>query len=76
LFGYEIRYIGEVDMPLGGEVQCAYFDHRGMLWIGTNAGIISYDGYTLYGYRSRLQTPRILPNNVILTITEDHKGNL
>ena len=31
---------------------CMMFDHRGVLWIGTNNGLKSYDGYQVRTYRS------------------------
>lgn len=68
-------YIPIITSP-SEDVTCMYFDSEGMLWVGTNAGLKSYDGYTFRTYRSDAFTPGILPNNTIRSITEDHEGNL
>ena len=58
------------------ENNCMFFDREGMMWIGTNSGVKSYDGYTVKTYKSDAYSPGILPNNTILSITEDHADNL
>jgi len=59
------------------ELRCLFLDRRGMMWIGTNSGLRSYDGYSLH------PVPTIpdeedgpLPNNTILSITDDQDDNL
>ena len=44
---------------------CMMFDHRGVLWIGTNNGLKSYDGYQVRTYRSDAYSPHLLPNNTV-----------
>ena len=58
------------------ENNCMFFDREGMMWVGTNSGVKSYDGYTVKTYKSDAYSPGILPNNTILSITEDHADNL
>lgn len=53
-----------------------FFDHFGMLWIGTSSGLKSYDGYDLRTIKSTAAHPNILPHNTVLAITEDHRHNL
>lgn len=58
------------------ETNCMFFDKEGLMWIGTNAGLKSYDGYTTKTYKSDAFSPGILPNNNIRTIVEDHNDCL
>ena len=53
-----------------------YIDSSGMLWIGTMSGLMSYDGAEYRTFKSDAYSPNILPNNVIVSITEDHESNL
>lgn len=41
-----------------------------MMWIGTNSGLKSFDGYKINTYRSTVTSPGILPNNSVMSITE------
>lgn len=45
-------------------------DKQGLIWIGSDAGLESYDGYRFKTYRSNATTPNILPSNTILCMTE------
>lgn len=58
------------------ELHCLFMDQQGMMWMGTNVGLKSYDGYTVKSYVSNAFTPKILPNNNILCIEEDHNDHL
>lgn len=51
-------------------------DSEGMMWVGTNSGLKSYDGYTVKSYKSNALSPGILPNNDIRSMAEDHEQNL
>ncbi len=55
---------------------CMMFDRDGLMWLGTNVGLKSYDGYTVKTFRSDAYFPDILPNNTIRSIAEDRDGNL
>lgn len=52
------------------EQHCLLIDRQGLIWIGSNAGIKSYDGYRFKSYRSNAATPNILPSNNVLCMTE------
>lgn len=58
------------------EIHCLYFDHDGLMWIGTNDGAKSFDGYQVNTYKSNAYHPDILPNNTVLSITEDQAHGL
>lgn len=47
-----------------------------MMWVGTNAGVKSYDGYHVRTYKTNAYQPGILPNNTIRSLAEDHQDNL
>lgn len=51
-------------------------DRHGMMWIGSSCGLISYDGYNFKTIKSDAYSPGILPNNVIVSLTEDHDDNI
>jgi len=53
------------------EARKLLFDHYGMMWVGTDQGLRSFDGYDFKSYRNNAYTPGILPNNYIRSITED-----
>ncbi len=55
---------------------CMMFDHRGVLWIGTNNGLKSYDGYQVRTYRSDAYSPHLLPNNTVRSLAEDKHDRL
>ena len=73
---FPFRYLSPVTISPSEEANCMYFDKEGMMWIGTNAGVKSYDGYLVKTYKSSAFLPGILPNNTIRSITEDHNDNL
>lgn len=52
------------------EQLCMLIDRQGLIWIGSDAGLKSYDGYRFKTYRSNAITPNILPSNTILCMTE------
>lgn len=54
---------------------CGFLDSRGMLWIGTEDGLASFDGteFTTYFHED---SENSLPKNYIVDIVEDKKGYL
>ena len=36
-----------IALPAAEELYCLHFDPRGLLWMGTSAGVKSYDGYAV-----------------------------
>jgi ligand-binding sensor domain-containing protein/AraC-like DNA-binding protein len=53
-----------------------YQDREGYMWYGTIGGLCRDDGYNVCVFRSDLNTPNRLDNNVILCISEDVHGRL
>ncbi|PWJ37940.1 hybrid sensor histidine kinase/response regulator transcription factor [Sediminitomix flava] len=55
------------------DINCIYQDQRGVVWIGTNNGFSSFDGYEFKNYTMETHP---LSSNLINKIKEDHLGNL
>lgn len=73
---FSYRLMPTIKTSASDELRCLYFDHLGMMWIGTNSGLKSFDGYTSRTYRSDAFSPNIFPNNSVMAITEDKTGCL
>ena len=55
---------------------CFFQDSNGFLWIGSQEGLVRYDGYNLKFYSHIPFDSTSLSNNWITEIKEDKKGNL
>lgn len=73
---YNIRVLNAVYSSASIEQKCVLIDRQGLLWLGTNSGVKSYDGYRFNTYRSDAQSPSILPNNQVLSMAEDNNSCL
>ena len=73
---FPYRSIASFNISPASESYCMMFDSEGMMWVGTNSGLKSYDGYTVKSYKSNALSPDILPNNDIRSMAEDHDQNL
>ncbi len=73
---FPYRYLAPFSISPSEETNCMYFDSEGLMWVGTNAGVKSYDGYSVKIYKASAFLPGILPNNTIRSIAEDHDKNL
>ena len=73
---FPYRYLPPITIAPTEEASCMFFDKEGMMWVGTNAGVKSYDGYHVRTYKTNAYQPGILPNNTIRSIAEDHLDNL
>lgn len=73
---YSLRVLNTVFPPASIEQKCMLIDSQGLIWLGTNSGVKSYDGYRFNTFRSDAQSPNILPNNQILSMTEDNNNCL
>lgn len=56
----------------GGAAQ----DHSGFLWIGTQSGLLRWDGYTYRHYTADSSRPRAIPDNFIRRVHVDRRGTL
>ena len=65
---FPFRYLPPITIAPTEEASCMLFDKEGMMWVGTNAGVKSYDGYHVKTYKTNAYQPGILPNNTIRSI--------
>ena len=70
------RVVSTIKPSQSDELRCLLFDKGGLLWIGSSSGLKSWDGYEMATYRSTAFSPGILPNNTVISITEDHNDCL
>ena len=57
-------------------VHCILQDHFGFLWLGTQNGLVRYDGYSMTVYQPGPDNPKSIADNRIRAICEDHAGTL
>ena len=67
-----LRQMSRTQLAKALDARCLLFDSYGMMWIGTEQGLLRYDGYSFHNFRSDAYSPGILPNNYVRTLTEDH----
>ena len=58
------------------EQKCILIDKQGLIWIGSDNGIKTYDGYLFKSFRNHSKSPRVLPSNNIRCMTEDHEDGI
>ena len=66
------RLVNTIHLSPADECRWMMFDHGGLMWLGTSSGLKSWDGYDFQNFRSTAFSPGILPNNTVLSITEDN----
>ena len=49
---FPYRYLPPIPIAPTEEVSCMFFASNGIMWVGTNAGVKSYDGYVAKTYKS------------------------
>jgi signal transduction histidine kinase/ligand-binding sensor domain-containing protein/DNA-binding response OmpR family regulator len=57
-------------------VTCILQDHFGFLWLGTEHGLVRYDGYSMIVYKPKMGDATSISGSYISTIYEDFNGNL
>ena len=67
-----LRMMSQIPLARALDARCLLFDSYGMMWIGTEQGLLRYDGYSFRNFRSDAYSPGILPNNYVRTLAEDH----
>lgn len=67
---HQPRVLNAVYPSASEEQQCLLIDKQGLIWIGSDAGIKSYDGYRFKTFRNDANTPNRLPSNNVLSLTE------
>jgi hypothetical protein len=59
-----------------GTIECAIFDSKGFLWIGTRAGLQRFDGKNIALYYPDITDPRSIASTLIFFLAEDHYGQI
>lgn len=59
-----------------GNVLTIHQDRHGYIWLGTEDGLLKYDGTKLTNYRNERNNKNSLSDNYITSIAEDSKGKL
>lgn len=72
----DIRILSTVKTSSSDESRCLLIDYKGQLWFGTTSGLKRFDGYGITTYRSDAISPHILPNNSVLSLTEDRQERM
>ncbi|KQB42869.1 Histidine kinase [Flavobacterium daejeonense] len=57
-------------------ISCIHQTQKGLIWIGTANGLISYDGYNFIRYVYNKDIPNSISNNHVNVILEDNKKEL
>ena len=71
-----LRNIGAAEGIPNNMVATAYQDEFGMMWIGTQDGLIRYDGTSMEIFRPEEGNPNSIYNNNIKAICGDRKGSV
>lgn len=71
-----LRIVSKTPVQGTEEARSLIFDPYGMMWVGTDQGVRSFDGYLFRTYRSDAYSPGILPNNYVISMTADHNDCL
>ncbi|MCP4154047.1 MAG: hypothetical protein GY757_40350 [bacterium] len=69
------RYTSSDGLP-DYRVSALFQDNPGFLWIGTDNGLVKYDGYEMITYRHDPESKHTITGNRIRSICEDDMGNL
>ncbi|MCF8358812.1 MAG: response regulator [Prolixibacteraceae bacterium] len=58
------------------KIHCCIQDSKGWIWIGTDYGILRFDGYDFTPFQIMNETGNILQKTLIRKIFEDERGNI
>ncbi|NQZ06576.1 MAG: response regulator [Algicola sp.] len=59
-----------------GEANTIYQDKKGYIWIGTNDGLLRFDGHNTKRFTHDTNNPHSLHHNQVFGLVEDNSGNL
>jgi len=71
-----LRIMSKTPVQGTEEARSLIFDPYGQMWVGTDQGVRSFDGYRFRIYRSDAYSPGILPNNYVRSMTADQRDGL
>jgi len=70
-----MRYDVTNGLP-SSNISCILQDHIGLMWFGTQNGLVKYDGYNFTIYKNNQNNKHSFINNMITNIYESKYGNL
>lgn len=73
---YNMEVLNAVYPPASEEQKCITIDKNGLIWIGSDNGVKSYDGYHFQTYRNGANTPNTLPNNTVISLAEGYDNQI
>lgn len=73
---FSFDYYSVEDGLSQSEVYCIFQDSRGLIWIGTQAGLNRFDGRNFISYEKDPLNSKSISSGWIHSITEDPSGNL
>lgn len=62
--------------PEAGSGTAIIQDRGGFIWLGTQSGLVRWDGYRFKRYAADAQTPGSLPDSFVLSLFIDERGRL
>jgi ligand-binding sensor domain-containing protein len=66
----------EEDGLSGNTVYAVLQDRFGYIWLGTNSGLVRFDGYNFKNYYQDVEDPKSIQVAIIYSLYEDRKGDL
>lgn len=76
LSGTKFNQVILKDEQLNREAHCVFRDSKGYVWIGTDYGVLQYDGYTMREFKNISSDTASLSDNRVYDIREDKTGAL
>lgn len=70
------RHISTGDGLSNGQINDMLQDRHGFIWVGTNAGLDRYDGYSFTNYRNDPATVSSIMRGPVRTLIEDEQGRI
>ena len=67
---FPLRIVSQTPVEVAEEARSLLFDQYGLMWVGTDQGVRTFDGYRFKTYRNDAYSPGILPNNYVFKIAE------
>lgn len=76
LTSYQRNMIKFVNLPAADIVRTMFKDKNGVMWFGTEIGLVRYDGYETRTYSMDINNPDAISSNVVYDIFEDSDHTL
>src|SRR5664279_3342220 len=71
-----LEHLGEAEGLPQGTVYATWQDSQGFVWLGTEDGLMRYDGHELHRYAYTPNNPASMPGNFVFSLAEDKHADL